>query len=151
MVRFFARLDVPAPSGYRSLRVTSRNKIVLLVVVLVALPVVVAVVLVVLGAAGALFTLSDARDSTERALAEQRANALVTAAQMRQMELGPGACPTIADLASDPFLGAEGTVDPWGTELVLECDGEALRAVSFGPDRERGTDDDVVVEDRPAE
>lgn len=129
---------------------TSRNKIVLLVVLLVALPVVVGVVLVLFGAAGALFALRDVESTSERAMAEQRASALVTAAQMRQMEFGAGECPTIQDLASDPFLGAGGTVDPWGTEFVLECEGESIRAISFGPDRARGTDDDVVVEDRPA-
>jgi hypothetical protein len=130
--------------------VTSRNKIVLLVVLLVVVPVLGVLALFVGLGMFASFAVGDAVDNAEHALAEQRASALVTAAQMRQMEQGPGTCPTIRDLSSDPFLGAEGTVDPWGTEFVLECEGETLRAISFGPDRARGTDDDVVVEDRPA-
>jgi hypothetical protein len=126
------------------------KKTVWIIALVIAIPVVLALVLVLLGALTSLFVMESATENASRSLAEARANELVTAAQIRRMELGPSECPSIAEIASDAFVDASSTTDPWGTEFVIECEGETLRVISAGPDHERGNGDDVVVEDRPA-
>jgi general secretion pathway protein G len=42
----------------------------------------------------------------------------------------------------DNFL--EVVDDPWGNKYVLEKDGERVRVVSWGPDAQEGTDDDIM-------
>ena len=34
--------------------------------------------------------------------------------------------------------------DPWGNKYVLEKDGNKIRVVSWGPDGQEGTDDDIM-------
>lgn len=40
----------------------------------------------------------------------------------------------------------ESTIDSWGTGYRLEVRGQTLRVISAGPDRQFGTEDDLVVE-----
>ena len=53
----------------------------------------------------------------------------------------PGACPRIEDL--DALGPREGTVDLWGNEYVVRCDGAITAVISRGADGELGTDDDI--------
>jgi hypothetical protein len=56
-----------------------------------------------------------------------------------------GKCPTVAQLAE---IAGIGTVDPWGAELTVQCDGLPPDARGFGvfsrgPDGKDGTKDDL--------
>jgi hypothetical protein len=58
-------------------------------------------------------------------------------------------CPTLDDLALTPGAAFDRTTmghDAWGTALDIECQGERVRVRSLGPDRTRGTADDLVAE-----
>ncbi len=51
----------------------------------------------------------------------------------------PGRCPSLRDLR--PWM--ERDVDPWSNPFRLECHGDAMVAISAGPDGVFGNDDDV--------
>jgi hypothetical protein len=56
-------------------------------------------------------------------------------------------CPTIADLVTTGALDStDATTDPWGGLLRIECDGDDILVLSAGPDRELGTEDDVITD-----
>ncbi len=53
-------------------------------------------------------------------------------------------CPDVERLLSDGLLERGSPKrDPWGGAWVIECDGEDATVVSAGPDRQRGTSDDI--------
>lgn len=58
-------------------------------------------------------------------------------------------CPTLDDLARTPAAGFDPSTmsrDAWGTPFEIECQGARVRIRSFGPDRIRGTPDDLITE-----
>jgi hypothetical protein len=55
-------------------------------------------------------------------------------------------CPTPFELKAEGALDTGFSLrDPWGGYYDLRCDGAEITCSSPGPDRKRGTDDDVVV------
>lgn len=58
----------------------------------------------------------------------------------------PDACPTFDRLLAEKELAASSVgVDAWGSPWIIECRGDETIVTSVGPDRRRGTGDDVVV------
>ncbi|HEX4516851.1 MAG TPA: hypothetical protein VH054_25060 [Polyangiaceae bacterium] len=54
-------------------------------------------------------------------------------------------CPTTQRLKDEKELAASFDVrDAWGEPYEIRCDDESTTAISSGPDREKGTADDVV-------
>lgn len=102
-------------------------------------------VVVAIGVYHAVFDSDDR--SPEHRLAEERASSLVNTARRLRAQRGRAGCPSIADLAGSH----ESVVDPWGRGFVIECERDAIRAISLGPDGARGTADDAVVEGPPAD
>jgi general secretion pathway protein G len=68
-------------------------------------------------------------------------------ATMQRMAVHPGSgCPTVNELKAERELysGFSGR-DPWGSPYELRCFDEEIICTSAGPDRRRGTEDDIVV------
>ncbi len=57
-----------------------------------------------------------------------------------------GECPTVSQLVQDKQLDAgQTTVDPWGQEYGVSCGEDEVVVSSSGPDKKKGTKDDIVV------
>jgi general secretion pathway protein G len=59
-----------------------------------------------------------------------------------------GACPTLEELESEKLV-KKGNKDPWGKPFKMTCPpendpNEVVDVVSFGPDRQEGTEDDIL-------
>jgi general secretion pathway protein G len=66
------------------------------------------------------------------------------AVKARQLE--KDSCPTFAMLIEDGALDEDSPKqDPWGNAWRIRCDGVRVSVETDGPDRERGTADDVRV------
>jgi len=53
-------------------------------------------------------------------------------------------CPSIQQLKDEKALSAASdTNDPWGSPYKIQCDDESTLAISFGPDKKEGTQDDI--------
>lgn len=78
--------------------------------------------------------------------AETNARTIRTAVQSWQATNNESSCPSMNDLvASKNIDSASNTKDPWGEEFGLNCpDGEVV-VTSGGPDKKRGTSDDISV------
>jgi general secretion pathway protein G len=78
--------------------------------------------------------------------AEANARTIRTAVQSWQAMSNESTCPSMNDLvASKNIDSASNTKDPWGEDYQLTCpDGEVV-VTSGGPDKKRGTSDDISV------
>ncbi len=55
-------------------------------------------------------------------------------------------CPTVAQLIQDKQLdSANAATDPWGQEFILICTDDEVFVGSVGPDKKKGTKDDIQV------
>ena len=55
-------------------------------------------------------------------------------------------CPSISQLVQDKLLDpGQNTADPWGQPFGISCTDEDVTVVSNGPDRKRGTKDDIQI------
>jgi hypothetical protein len=62
----------------------------------------------------------------------------------RNVDASDSACPTLDDLVAAKKLGASATEDPWGVPYVIHCgEGDEIRVLSNGPDRQPGSPDDI--------
>ena len=63
------------------------------------------------------------------------------------MALRAGAeCPSVQTLISEKELDSSGnTQDPWGQPYKVLCEGDDISVTSPGPDKQEGTEDDIVV------
>jgi general secretion pathway protein G len=58
----------------------------------------------------------------------------------------PALCPSVGDLVKDGVVDEDASPDdPWGTPFRVECDGDRVSVASDGPDRKKGTPDDIRV------
>jgi len=78
--------------------------------------------------------------------AESAARVIRQAAQSWQATNNETSCPTISQLIQDKLLDSgQNTSDPWGQGFTINCTEEDVVVVSNGPDKKKGTKDDVVV------
>ena len=55
-------------------------------------------------------------------------------------------CPSISQLVQDKLLDpGQNTADPWGQPFAISCTDEDVIVLSNGPDRKRGTKDDIQI------
>jgi general secretion pathway protein G len=55
-------------------------------------------------------------------------------------------CPSVETLISERELDSSGnTEDPWGQPYQIHCEGDDISVTSAGPDKQEGTEDDIVV------
>jgi general secretion pathway protein G len=78
--------------------------------------------------------------------AEGAARVIRQAAQQWQASNNETSCPTMSQLVQDKLLDpGQNTADPWGQAFVLTCNDEDVTVTSGGPDKKKGSKDDIVV------
>jgi general secretion pathway protein G len=111
------------------------------------------VVIMSMLAAGVGIAVIKAKERADLNLARSAVSSLAGVAEAFQMTNGSSAdCPTLGDLQASKLLRrGTNTDDPWGTPYEILCDGGEVDVRSAGPDRERGTADDIGLGQRPSE
>ncbi|MCA9598574.1 MAG: type II secretion system protein [Myxococcales bacterium] len=125
---------------YRLARALARRRGVTLVEVLI----VVAIIAMVAGGV-AVFALPKYREA-QKTSAETGARVIRQAVQSWQAANNEVACPTVSQLVQEKNLdpGAN-TNDPWGSAYILNCTEDDVIVTSSGPDKKKGTKDDIRV------
>jgi general secretion pathway protein G len=78
--------------------------------------------------------------------AEGAARVIRQAAQQWQAANSESTCPTMSQLVQEKHLDpGQNTNDPWGQPFVLNCSDEDVTVGSNGPDKKKGTKDDISV------
>lgn len=78
--------------------------------------------------------------------AESAARVIRQAAQSWMATNNETSCPTISQLIQDKLLDSgQNTSDPWGQGFTITCSEDDVIVASNGPDKKKGTKDDVVV------
>jgi general secretion pathway protein G len=63
-----------------------------------------------------------------------------------QLNNGDSACPTVSQLVEEKYLDkGTNTVDPWNQAFSITCNEAEVVVSSSGPDKKKGTLDDVTV------
>jgi general secretion pathway protein G len=106
--------------------------------------IVVAILAMVAGGV-AVFALPRFQDSQKKT-AEAGARTVRMAVQQWQAANNETSCPTISQLIQDKQLdSAQNTNDPWGQAYNLNCSDDEVTVMSNGPDKKKGTKDDIAV------
>jgi len=93
----------------------------------------------------AVFALPKYREA-QRSSAETGARVIRSAVQNWQRVNNEVSCPTVAQLVQEKHLdSASNTDDPWGEDYQLTCSDDDVVVSSAGPDKKKGTPDDVRV------
>src|SRR5690349_19522416 len=106
--------------------------------------IVVAILAMVAGGV-AVFALPRFQDSQKKT-AEAGARTIRMAVQQWQAANNETSCPTISQLIQDKQLDTgQNTNDPWGQAYSLNCSDDEVTVISNGPDKKKGTKDDISV------
>ena len=113
-------------------------------VTLVEVLIVVAIIAMVAGGA-TVFALPRYREAQIKT-AEASARTVRAAVQNWQATSNETSCPTISQLVQEKHLdSASNTQDPWGQPFHLTCTEDEVFVLSSGPDKKKGTKDDIQV------
>lgn len=113
-------------------------------VTLVEVLIVVAIIAMVAGGA-TVFALPRYREAQIKT-AETSARTVRAAVQNWQATSNETSCPTISQLVQEKHLdSASNTQDPWGQPFQLTCTEDEVFVLSTGPDKKKGTKDDIPV------
>src|SRR5207244_4392588 len=106
--------------------------------------IVVAILAMVAGGV-AVFALPRFQDSQKKT-AESGARTIRMAVQQWQAANNETSCPTVSQLIQDKQLdSAQNTNDPWNQAYNLNCSDDEVTVSSNGPDKKKGTKDDISV------
>jgi general secretion pathway protein G len=106
--------------------------------------IVVAILAMVAGGV-AVFALPKYREA-QISSAETGARVIRTAVQNWQAGNNETTCPTISQLVQEKHLDpGQNTNDSWGQAYVLQCTDDDVVIISSGPDKKKGTKDDIRV------
>jgi general secretion pathway protein G len=106
--------------------------------------IVVAILAMVAGGV-AVFALPRFQDSQKKT-AEAGARTIRMAVQQWQAANNETSCPTVSQLIQDKQLDTgQNTNDPWGNAYSLNCTDDEVTVTSSGPDKKKGTKDDIAV------
>ncbi len=109
--------------------------------------IVVAILAMVAGGVAA-FALPKFREA-QKTQAKTGARVVRTAIQQWQAANNEVNCPTISQLVQEKHLDpGQSTNDPWGQPYTLACADEEVTVISPGPDKKKGTADDIPVPER---
>lgn len=113
-------------------------------VTLVEVLIVVAIIAMVAGGV-AVFALPKFREAQIKT-AETGARTIRQAIQSWQATSNETTCPTVSQLVQEKQLdSATNTNDPWGQPYTLTCTDDEIIVISSGPDKKKGTKDDISV------
>lgn len=106
--------------------------------------IVVAILAMVAGGVAA-FALPKFREA-QKTQAETGARVMRTAVSQWQAANNETTCPTISQLVQEKHLDpGQSTNDPWAQAYTLVCSDDEITVISSGPDKKRGTKDDISV------
>jgi general secretion pathway protein G len=106
--------------------------------------IVVAILAMVAGGV-AVFALPRFQDSQKKT-AEAGARTIRMAVQQWQAANNETSCPSMSQLIQDKQLdSAQNTNDPWNQAYSLNCSDDEVTITSNGPDKKKGTKDDISV------
>lgn len=106
--------------------------------------IVVAILAMVAGGV-AVFALPKFRESQIKN-AESGARVIRQAVQHWQVANSESSCPTISQLMQEKHLDpGQETNDPWGQAYALTCADDEVTVASMGPDKKKGTKDDITI------
>jgi general secretion pathway protein G len=113
-------------------------------VTLVEVLIVVAIVAMVAGGV-TVFALPRYKEAQIKS-AETWARTIRAAIQNWQAATNETVCPTISQLVQEKHLDpGTSTKDPWGQDFTLNCTEDEVFVTSVGPDKKKGTKDDIQV------
>ena len=113
-------------------------------ITLVEVMIVVAILAMVAGGV-AVFAIPQF-NKAQKSTAETGARTIRQAAQTWQTTNTDSSCPTVSQLIQEKHLDpGQQTADPWGEEYVISCTEDDIVVLSKGPDKKRGTKDDIQV------
>ena len=113
-------------------------------VTLVEVLIVVAIVAMVAGGV-TVFALPKYREAQVKS-AETWARTIRAAIQNWQAASNETGCPTISQLVQEKHLDpGTSTKDPWAQDFILSCTEDEIFVSSMGPDKKKGTKDDIQI------
>jgi general secretion pathway protein G len=113
-------------------------------VTLVEILIVVAIIAMVASGV-AVFALPKFKEAQKKT-AETGARVIRSAIQDWQRVNNESTCPTMSQLVQEKHIdSAANTDDPWGQAYVLTCTDDEVIVTSAGPDKKKGTADDIRV------
>jgi len=113
-------------------------------VTLVEILIVVAIIAMVASGV-AVFALPKYKEAQKKT-AETGARVIRSAIQDWQRVNNESSCPTMSQLVQEKHIdSAANTDDPWGEPYVLTCTDDDVIVMSMGPDKKKGTADDIRV------
>ena len=113
-------------------------------VTLVEVLIVVAIVAMVAGGV-TVFALPRYKEAQIKS-AETWARTIRAAIQNWQAATNETSCPTVSQLVQEKHLDpGTSTKDPWGQEFTLNCTDDEIFVSSMGPDKKKGTKDDIQI------
>jgi general secretion pathway protein G len=113
-------------------------------VTLVEVLIVVAIIAMVAGGV-AVFALPKYKEAQIKS-AETGARIVRTAVQQWQAANNETSCPTVSQLVQEKQLDpGQSTKDSWNQDFTLTCTDDEVIISSNGPDKKKGTKDDIVV------
>jgi general secretion pathway protein G len=135
---FIVRLRERCERLRRSLKVRPRG------VTLFEVLIVVAILAMVAGGVAA-FALPKFKEA-QKSQAETGARVVRTAIQQWQAANNESTCPTISQLVQEKHLDpGQSTNDPWSQPYTFVCSDDDVTVISSGPDKKKGTKDDIAV------
>ncbi len=113
-------------------------------VTLVEVLIVVTILAMVAGGV-ALYALPKYQESQIK-MAKAGARTIRQAIQSWQATNNETTCPTVSQLVADKDIdSATNTKDPWGSPYTLSCTDDEVIVSSAGPDKKKGTKDDIQI------
>jgi general secretion pathway protein G len=135
---FIVRLRERSERLRRSLKVRPRG------VTLFEVLIVVAILAMVAGGVAA-FALPKFKEA-QKSQAETGARVVRTAIQQWQAANNESTCPSISQLVQEKHLDpGQSTNDPWSQPYTFVCSDDDVTVISSGPDKKKGTKDDISV------
>jgi len=106
---------------------------------------IVVAILAMVASGVAVFALPRFQDSQKKT-AESGARTIRMAVQQWQAANNETSCPTVSQLIQDKQLDSgQNTNDPWGQAYNLNCSDDEVTVTSNGPDKKKGSKDDISV------
>jgi prepilin-type N-terminal cleavage/methylation domain-containing protein len=106
---------------------------------------IVVAILAMVGGGVAAFALPKYREA-QKTSAKTGARVVRTAIQQWQAANNESVCPSISQLVQEKHLDpGTSTNDPWGQPFAPVCADDEVTVTSSGPDKKKGTKDDISV------